>query len=144
MEKNAELCNFICIEQRKKGMEDRGEGGGGSMWERKGVRVGMGGGGSIAGESVDRSGTSRGCMGTKRRGAGGGVIDGVRADLDTQSSNRSMSRCDSGSHEGRFPCAHCSEARWLCCSVESNCQARRGGWDGIGREGEKERGGWLQ
>lgn len=144
MEKNAELCNFICIEQRKKGMEDRGEGGGGSMWERKGVRVGMGGGEASQANQWTAVGQAEAAWEQREGGRGGGVIDGVRADLDTQSSNRSMSRCDSGSHEGRFPCAHCSEARWLCCSVESNCQARRGGWDGIGREGEKERGGWLQ
>lgn len=49
--------------------------------------------------------------------------------------------CDSRSDEGRFPCAHCSTARWLCCSVESNSQAGRG----MGRkEEEEERGGWLQ
>lgn len=51
----------------------------------------------------------------------------------------SVSGCDSGSDEGRFPCTRCSAARWLCCSVESNCQARRG----MGSEEEEESGGLV-
>lgn len=54
------------------------------------------------------------------------LLGGVSAGGDVQSTSRSMVRCDSRSDEGRFPGADCSAARWLCCSVESNCQARRG------------------
>lgn len=63
VEKNAELCNFIRIEQRKKGTR-MGRvyqclcvwGGGVEMRESSG------------GEPVYCSGTSRRCMGTKRQG----------------------------------------------------------------------------
>lgn len=40
-----------------------------------------------------------------------------------------------GHMKGDFP-ALTAARRWLCCSMESNCQARRG----MGREEEEERG----
>lgn len=44
---------------------------------------------------------------------------------------------DSGSDEERFHCTHCSTARWLWCSVESNCQALRGDGKRGGEGGEQ-------
>lgn len=54
------LSSAISYALSKEKKEWRTEGGG---WERKDVRVGMGE--SIGGKPVDRSGTSRSCMGTK-------------------------------------------------------------------------------
>lgn len=65
-------------EKKKKKKKWRTEGG---RRRRKGASVRVGMGESIGGESVDSSGTSGNCMGTKRQG----LLGGVSTDLDVQS-----------------------------------------------------------
>lgn len=135
-EKNAELCNFKCIEQRrkekkKKGMED-GSGGWGAVCGReKAVRVGNGG--EISGLQWDKRELHGG---TKRRAVrwGEGTFGCTVP--------RAAARCRGVTgDEGRFPCTHCSVAWFACAAVWSLIARQEGGWDGKGGE---ESGGWLQ
>ena len=98
--------SYASCEEKKKGMEDRGgrEGGGGRMWKREKGSESGNGGEYRSGESVDCSGTGRslhGRWGGDKEGTKGGMLHGADflGDVD-------VSRCGSGSREGRFPCTH--------------------------------------
>lgn len=71
--------SYASRKEKKKKKEWRTEGG--RRRRRKGASVRVGMGESIGGESVDSSGTSGNCMGTKRQG----LLGGVSTDLDVQS-----------------------------------------------------------
>lgn len=71
--------SYASRKEKKKRKRNGGQRGGRRRRKGASVRVGMGE--SIGGESVDSSGTSGNCMGTKRQG----LLGGVSTDLDVQS-----------------------------------------------------------
>ena len=135
------LSSAISYASCKEKKGNRGQGGGGCGREKKGSESGNGGRASVGRISGPQWDRQKLAWGEQR---GNGVLDGADffGDVD-------VSRCESGSREGRLPCTHLLTAARLGGSAAVwSLIARQEG--GMGREVEEEEeeeeesGGWLQ
>lgn len=118
--------SYASSKEKKREWRTEGGGGGGGEWERKGARMGE----SVGGESSGPQWDKQKLPGNKEAGAvrwGEGRF-GCTA-------SRAAACWGVTGDEGRFPRTHCSAARWLCCSVESNLPGKKGDGKGGGGGG---------